>query len=60
MVVDFRYGGEEETRVGGIEGHVYVLRVEPRAYFEAGPAAQVTPSHSSWTLALWMWSQQRD
>jgi len=44
MVVGFRYGGEEETRVvGGIEGHVYALGVEPRAYFEAGSAA---PSHS--------------
>jgi len=46
MVVDFRYGGEEETGEGGIGGHVYVLGVEPRAYFEAGPAAQVMPSHS--------------
>ena len=57
MVVDFKYGGEEETGHGGIEGHVYALGVEPRAYFEAGSAAQVTPSHSPWTLALWMWSQ---
>jgi len=56
-MVGFRHGGEEETGVGRIEGHVYALGVEARAYIEAGPAAQVTPSHSSWTLASWMWSQ---